>query len=118
MGSRGGVDLGVVCPVLEEECIIARSAVVPCVQQVFVQGVRHGHQNGALQREREIYFKVPTSLRGDDPANIGCLEGASPVCLLFLASVRFLCLASPREKSPGPHMEDQESNPRPRTQIW
>jgi len=32
------------------------------------------------------------------------------VCLVFLAL--FLYLASPREKSPGPHTKGQESNPR------
>jgi len=60
-------------------------------------------------REKGIYFKVPTFDCGDTPATTGRLEGASLVGLLFLASVQFLCLASPRGKSPGPNMRDQES---------
>jgi len=53
--------------------------------------------------EREIYFKVPAFLCGNTPAKIGRWEEASPVCLLFLASVQFLSLASSRGESPGPH---------------
>jgi len=32
-----------------------------------------------------------------------------PVCLLFRTTVQFLCSASPREHSPGPHTKVQES---------
>jgi len=67
---------------------------------------------GDTGQEREICFKAPTFLGGNTPATIGYLEGASLVCLSFLASAQSLCLASPRGESPGPHMKDQESNPK------
>jgi len=51
----------------------------------------------ASERGKFIYFKVLTFLCGDTPAMIGWLEGVSP---LFLASVQFFCLASPRECKP------------------
>jgi len=41
----------------------------------------------------------------------------SPVCHLCpLARAQFLCLAPPRGKSPGRHMKDPTSNPRPYTE--
>jgi len=43
------------------------------------------------------------------------LEGASPVCLMFPASVQFSLFGLPQGKSSGPHMKDQESNPQPHT---
>jgi len=71
------------------------------------------------EKEKDIHFRVPTFLHGNTPAMIGGLEGASPVCLSFLASVRTLSVASPRGKSPGPHIKTRgaESHERWRNAV-
>jgi len=56
----------------------------------------HGSQALQTLREREIYYKVPTILCGNTPVTIGGLEGASPVCLSFLASVQFSLFGLPQ----------------------
>jgi len=71
----------------------------PIPSHAFCQPKHSGQSlqyEGERDVEGEIYSKVPTFLCGSTPATIGWLEGASPVRSLFLASVQFLCLASPR----------------------
>jgi len=53
-------------------------------------------------REREIYFKVPHSSLWEHSRRDRLIGRGVPGVTLFLASVQFLCLASPRENIPGP----------------
>jgi len=65
-----------------------------------------------LERVR-FSFTVPTILCGNTPATIGRLEGASPLCLLFLASEQLSLFGLPQGEIPRSQYEtaSDELNP-------
>jgi len=65
--------------------------------------------------EREIYLQVPHFLVETLPPLQAVWKGRPQCVCCFSASVQVSLFGLPQGKSPGPHMKDQESNPRPHT---
>jgi len=67
-----------------------------------------------LKRERYL-LQVPRFFVGTlQPLEVDWKRRPQRACC-FSASVQFSLFGLPQGKSPGPHMRDQESNPRPHT---
>jgi len=65
--------------------------------------------------EREIYFKSHISLWEHSSHFRLIGRGVPSVSVVSQLMYKFLCLGLPQGKSPGPHVKDQELNPRPHT---
>jgi len=65
-------------------------------------------------REREIYFKSHGSL-WEHSSHFRLIGRGVPSVSFFSANVQIPLFGLPQGKYPGPHVKDQELNPRPHT---
>jgi len=77
-------------------------------------GRQGGGTSNGWEREREIYFKSHISW-WEHSSRFRLIGRGMPSVSCFSAGVQISLFGLPQGKSPGPHMKDQESTPRPHT---